>query len=70
MTGASRKPITAARLERALDRLSVIMDDDAANAPVYLPMFQLLEEELEKMRAMATDLDRVRARARRVRARV
>lgn len=65
----TKGPVTMARLERALDRLAVIMDDDPASAPIYLPLFRVLEEELEKMRTQATDLDRIRARARQLKGR-
>jgi hypothetical protein len=61
------KPITPARVEHALDRLAVIIDEDPEIAEILLPMFRVLEEELNKMRAQETDLDRIRARARQVR---
>lgn len=63
----STSPVTIPRLARALDSLAIIIDDDPEIADQLLPMFHLLEDELERMRAQVSDLERVRTRARRVR---
>mgnify|MGYP001335339979 CR=1 FL=1 len=61
------KPVTLARVERALDRLAVIMVDDPAIAEELVPLFDLLEEEAARLRAESDSLQRARERARRSR---
>lgn len=58
------EPVTAERIERALDGLARIMVDAGAAGRAYLPIFVRLERELADMRdaddAMAAVLDRVK----------
>lgn len=60
-------PVTLERVERCLDRLAVIMDDDPAIALEILPLFDVLEEEAARLRAQGDSLQRARERARRSR---
>jgi len=65
--GRKDKPVTLERVERCLDRLAVIMDEDPAIAEELVPLFDLLEEEAARLRAEESSLQRARERARRSR---
>jgi len=56
------EPVTADRIERALDGLAGIIADAGDGGRVYLPMFARLERELAEMRegdaALAAVLER------------
>ncbi|MCE1237064.1 MAG: hypothetical protein LWW93_11995 [Hyphomicrobiales bacterium] len=45
------EPVTAERIERALDGLARIMVDAGSEGGAYLPIYQRLERELAEMRA-------------------
>jgi hypothetical protein len=59
------EPVTAERIEKALDGLAQIMVDAGAAGRAYLPLFQRLERELAEMRAVDDAMAAVVARARR-----
>jgi hypothetical protein len=44
-------PITLARIERAFDRLAIIMTEDPEIAHKALPIFERLDREAEALRA-------------------
>ena len=64
---AVTEPVTLARVERALDRLAVIMTDFDDLAPTLLLLFTWLDAEAEKMRNADDVLSAIRARVRRQR---
>lgn len=61
------EPITLARVERALDRLAVIMTERPDKARALLAWFETLEQEAEALRSQDDVLAAVRARATRLR---
>ncbi len=62
------QPVTLARLERALDRLAIIMTDFPDLGRKVLLLYEKLDREAETLRAQEETMGRVRARAKRVRA--
>lgn len=56
------EPVTAERIERALDGLARLMVDAGVAGRVYLPIFVRLERELAKFRAEDDAMARVRGR--------
>lgn len=62
---ATRHPITIDTIERHLDRLAGIIDKAGNQGAVYLPIYERLETELEKLKAKDALMARVRARLKR-----
>ncbi|MDH0613433.1 MULTISPECIES: hypothetical protein [unclassified Agrobacterium] len=57
------EPVTAERIERALDKLAeiiVFLGDDGVEV---LPIYERLEMELEPMKQLEAKMDEIRARA-------
>lgn len=59
------KPVTVARIEKALDRLADLMASDRRLARKLLPLYTWFEEEADALREQDEHLQRVLARARR-----
>jgi hypothetical protein len=57
--------ITAETLEKCLDRVAEIIVQAGEKGAVYLPIYERLESELEKARAIEARMERVRTRAKR-----
>jgi len=57
--------ITVEVLEKCLDRLARIIDQAGDRGAVYLPIYDRLEAELQKLRAKEDRMARIRARVRR-----
>jgi len=65
MTVAGEAPITLSRLERGMDTLCRIMaDEEPEYAEKLIPLYRLLETEIEARRASLSTIDAARARAR------
>ena len=60
-------PVTAARLERCLDRLAFIMSRRSNGGAEFLPLYRRIERDIEEQRAIDAALDQARDRARRSR---
>ncbi len=59
----SDEPETAARIERALDKLAeiiVLLGDDGVNV---VPIYERLEKELAALKSSGSRMDEIRARA-------
>lgn len=67
--GTQDSPITLARVERALDRLAIMMTDDPELGQKIMCICERLGREAEAMCNEEDALVAVQARARRVRAR-
>jgi hypothetical protein len=61
------RPITPARIKRALDRLAEIIVQLGHEGYKYLPIYKRLETEFAQIRDRATDMVRLRAHAKRSR---
>ena len=57
--------ITVEVLEKCLDRLARIIDQAGDRGAVYLPIYDRLEAELQKLRVKDDRMARIRARIRR-----
>lgn len=66
---APGEPITAARIECCLDRLSEIIADDTNGGRVYLPIYARLEREFANLQAAEDLLAAAHERVRRLRGR-
>lgn len=62
---AAKQPVTLARIERALDRLAVIMTEHRDIAEDLLPIYRRLEREAEVFLEKESAFEAIRARARR-----
>jgi hypothetical protein len=58
----ARHPVTIETMERYLDRLAGIIDKAGNRGAVYLPIYERLEIELEKLKAKDALMGCVRAR--------
>lgn len=65
-TARAQQPITAERIEQALDRLAMEIKAFGHRGRVLLPMYAFLEEELAKIRRDEETMDAVLARLKRV----
>ena len=61
----TQKPITAERIEAALDRLAEIMIDLGPEGAACLPIYERLERELELAKSVENKMASVMERARR-----
>lgn len=61
---SAKQPITAERIERALDHLAEIIVQLGEGGAHYLPIYERLENELAAMKAQEAMMERVRERAR------
>lgn len=61
-------PITAARLERALDRVAFIMSRRKDGGAGFLPLYRRIEADIAEQRAVEDALEAARERAKRARA--
>lgn len=59
------KPITAKRIERALNRLAEVMVKLGSEGQICLPIYERLESELASYRAQEQKMLEVRVRAKR-----
>ena len=50
------KPVTLAHVERALDRLAVIMNNNPSIAPGLVPLSDFFEEEAVRLRTESASL--------------
>ena len=66
----SSEPITAARLERCLDRIAEIITADRDGGRVYLPIYARLECELAEHHAAEELMAAAQQRVRRLRDRM
>jgi hypothetical protein len=57
--------ITAAVLEKCLDRVALLIAESGDKGVVYLPIYDRLEAELEALKAREDRMARIRARIRR-----
>jgi hypothetical protein len=57
-------PITAARLERALDRVAFIMSRRRDGGAGFLPLYRRIEADIAEQRAVEDALEAARDRAR------
>lgn len=62
MATRREKPVTVARIDRALDTLAEFMVSHGADGRACLPLYQKLEREAERLRAEDDAMARVRAR--------
>lgn len=60
-------PITAARLERCLDRCALIMSRERDGGAWLLPLYRRIEADVAEQRAVEEALSKARERARRSR---
>jgi hypothetical protein len=60
-----KKPVTADRLEKALDKLARIMAAHRSLAPKLLPLFTMLEEEVQRLHNEGDAMSRAMDRAKR-----
>lgn len=59
-------PVTAERIELALDEIALAISMAGNRGATYLPIFERLERELQEFRARQTTLSSVRARLERL----
>ncbi len=57
-------PVTAARLERCLDRLALVMSEWDDGGAVFLPLYRRIERDIAEQQAVEQALAEARARAR------
>lgn len=58
------KPITAERIERALDAVARYIVELGREGPVVLPIYRRLKAELAKLQAEKAEMEEIRERAR------
>ena len=56
-------PVTAARIERCLDRVALAIAAAGTDGTAYLPLFERLERELTALRCRESSLEAALARA-------
>lgn len=61
----AKGPITAARLERCLDKLAVVMSRESDGGAWALPLYRRIEADIAEQRAIEAALAEARDRARR-----
>ncbi|EKF44018.1 hypothetical protein NA8A_04380 [Nitratireductor indicus C115] len=64
MARTRKKPITAARVERAIDTLAGVMATAGPDAPLLIPLWKRLQSELERLKEeeaiLAAAMERVK----------
>lgn len=62
MPRSRKKPMTAARVERAIDTLASVMATAGPDAPLLIPIWKRLQTELERLKDEEAILSAARAR--------